>query len=612
MILAPNLPPQSNGNNGTVFVMLKTINNMIRMGRFIIIVFFLLQTSFVWAQVTVEVSSKIEVISGKPYYIHEVKRGQTLYSISKAYKVEIAEIESANPEAKQGLKTGQILKIPAKDYIAPQNITEDTGPIEIAVHIVQRGESLSSIASKYGTSLEQLRKLNPGISDNIIPGQSINVPVKATVEIDEGLIKHTVTKGETLYKIAAKYHITVTQIRMLNPGITDILSEGQIVIVGENGKIQAPIYSCENPIKPDVFKIAILIPLYLENAGRIVYDKENRDENIYTFHKPFRYIQFYEGFLMAADSAKARGMNVEIYVFDVDETPAKINKVLANPELAEMHLIIGPFFESLLDTINLFSLEHQIPMVSCILNDRISLNEPNPLFFSAITSIHDQMGGLCTYLFQKEQNSNIIISYQDKESEKLAALVLDSCLRRDSSGSRIILSNYTAEGMNGISRALVKGRKNIVISLSTGDIFLGNFLRNLNTYKESFDITLFGLPGWLEYENIDLGFANNLNTHFFASGFIDYSRDDVRHFVRAFQQRYEADANRDALLGFDVGLYFMSALNRYGTGFYNCYDNISTVTLQSTFDFKKTDSGFYNVGLNIFRMEDYQLWKVDF
>lgn len=612
MILVPNHPLLLNGNNGTVFVRLKTIIKINRMGRLLVVIFILFQTTLVWAQVPVEVSSKIEVISGNPYYIHEVLKGQTLYSISKAYKVEISEIEANNPEAKEGLKVGQLLKIPAKDYRSNSNVTQDSGPVELSIHIVQRGESLSSIATKYGTSLDQLRKLNPGISDNIVPGQSINVPVKATVGIDDGSIKHTVAKGETLYKIAAKYHITVTQLRMLNPGMSDILSEGQVIIVGENGEIQTQTYSCDKPIKPEVFKIAILIPLYLESAGRIVYDKENRDENIYTFHKPFRYIQFYEGFLMAADSAKARGMNVEIYVYDVDETPAKINKVLANPELAEMHLIIGPFFESLLDTLNLFSLEHQIPIVGCFLNDRVVLDEPNPLFFSAITSIYDQMSGLCRYFSQKEQNSNIIISYQDKESEKLAALVLDSCLRGDSSGCRIILSNYTAEGMNGISRALVKGRKNIVISLSTGDIFLGNFLRNLNTYKETYDITLFGLPGWLDYENIDLGFANNLNTHFFASGFIDYGRDDVRHFVRAFQQRFDADANRDALLGFDVGLYFMSALNRYGTGFYNCCEGMNTVTLQSQFDFKKTDSGFYNTGLNIFRMEDYQLWKVEF
>ncbi len=58
-------------------------------------------------------SDKIEKINGKEFYIHTVKKGQSLYMISKAYEVDINEIIKENPEVRDGIKSGQLLRIPA-------------------------------------------------------------------------------------------------------------------------------------------------------------------------------------------------------------------------------------------------------------------------------------------------------------------------------------------------------------------------------------------------------------------------------------------------------------------------------------------------------------------
>ena len=65
-------------------------------------------------------SAKIEKIDGKNYYIHLVKKGQSLYMISKAYEVDINVIIQENPEVKDGLKAGQKLKIPAPPLPVPR------------------------------------------------------------------------------------------------------------------------------------------------------------------------------------------------------------------------------------------------------------------------------------------------------------------------------------------------------------------------------------------------------------------------------------------------------------------------------------------------------------
>ena len=57
-------------------------------------------------------SSVIEKIDGTDYYIHTVKRGQTLYMISKAYGVEVNDLIRVNPQVKEGIRAEQKIRIP--------------------------------------------------------------------------------------------------------------------------------------------------------------------------------------------------------------------------------------------------------------------------------------------------------------------------------------------------------------------------------------------------------------------------------------------------------------------------------------------------------------------
>lgn len=91
--------------------------------RLIVFVFFLfgmLLSGEVMAQTPVVRSEKITKIGSKEYYMHSVKAGQTLYSISKVYNVSIEEIETLNPDVKNGLKVGHVLGIPVRPVPTPQ------------------------------------------------------------------------------------------------------------------------------------------------------------------------------------------------------------------------------------------------------------------------------------------------------------------------------------------------------------------------------------------------------------------------------------------------------------------------------------------------------------
>ena len=195
--------------------------------------------------------------------------------------------------------------------------------------------------------------------------------------------------------------------------------------------------------------------------------------------------------------------------------------------------------------------------------------------------------------------------------EEKAALMLDSALREKNYNHQIVV-NLTGKGLSAATKNFVKGNKeNILVSMASGDMYVGNMIRSLNEFKENYKITLFGLPGWLDYDIIDLEFLEFQNTHFFSSSFANFENSSVREFVKNFQKNYKIDPNRQAYFGFDIGLYFLTALKDYGPTFYKCIDEIEVNTLTTKFEFEFTfTEGFKNKGLYIYRMKDFQLLEV--
>lgn len=187
----------------------------------------------------------VERTDGKLFILHRITAGETLYSISKKYKVSVEEVKKANPASAQGLQVGQILKVPT--VLPAASATANTSLESAKKHTVAAGETLYSIATKYGISVDALKKANPGLSSSISVGQELNLPVTGgttttaakptttttpttTTNVSKETIEHKVAAGETFYSIAKKYNVSVEDIKKTNPGIS-ALKVGQIVKV---------------------------------------------------------------------------------------------------------------------------------------------------------------------------------------------------------------------------------------------------------------------------------------------------------------------------------------------------------------------------------------------
>lgn len=147
---------------------------------------------------------------------YTVKRGDTLYGISKQFDVPVETIKKVNNLTSNTITVGQVLSIPT-------NTTT-------ATYTVKAGDTLYKIANQYNTTVQELIELN-NLSSNILNiGQQLKVPVEGTNnQPDSNYITYTVVKGDNLYNIANKYDVTVETIKQANNLTSNLLSIGQIL-----------------------------------------------------------------------------------------------------------------------------------------------------------------------------------------------------------------------------------------------------------------------------------------------------------------------------------------------------------------------------------------------
>ncbi|MGI9544619.1 MAG: LysM peptidoglycan-binding domain-containing protein [Cyclobacteriaceae bacterium] len=180
--------------------------------------------------VAVELDSLgLEVNGDTTYVRHKVSKKETLYGLSKRYHSTVEAIVNNNPEVKDGLSVGKIIRVPYR--------IDQLGK----VHQVTAGETLYSIALFYQLEVGKLMAWNKLESHELKVGQKLNLsdspatskPKQGSFKRVPGITYHTVAPSETLYAIAKKYKVSIAALKEWNQLTGNDLQPGQLIAVSE-------------------------------------------------------------------------------------------------------------------------------------------------------------------------------------------------------------------------------------------------------------------------------------------------------------------------------------------------------------------------------------------
>lgn len=146
------------------------------------------------------------------YYI--VKKGDSLYSIARSNNMTVDKLKSLNNLTSNILSIGQKLIISSGSNV-PNN-----------VYVVKKGDTLWSIANNFNVSVNDLKNANNKSNNSLSIGEQLIIPGKSTGENVSTTI-YTVKSGDNLYSIARRYNVTVNEIKSLNNLSSNLLSIGQ-------------------------------------------------------------------------------------------------------------------------------------------------------------------------------------------------------------------------------------------------------------------------------------------------------------------------------------------------------------------------------------------------
>ena len=348
-------------------------------------------------------SHSIVYINGAKFYVHTVKAGDTLYSLSKIYGVELESITKHNPSAADGLKLDQTLKIPV---LQDQNIEKKRKKKDFEEHTVAAGETLYSISKRYAVSIETILADN----DNIDPahisigtqlyirrsemGQAPEKQVQNEWEeyknnlnsvATDGNSYYIVQGGDTLYSLCKRFGTDEQTLRSLND-LSEGLKAGSLIKVPGNntqsieatasqnvaaqeqiaaadtldpnsatgttevGLDQFGLFPQINPVQlgqDETLKVSLMLPMTRNGAPN----------NNFT--------DFYRGFLLGLEQVKGNGHKVELTLYDTDVTPEGAAAIVENEfGINQPNLIVGPVYENQLASVVSYAEGKNIPVVS--------------------------------------------------------------------------------------------------------------------------------------------------------------------------------------------------------------------------------------------------------
>jgi LysM repeat protein len=604
-----------------------------------------------YSQVIVERSNDKAIISGVAYFIHQVKKGETAYSISKAYGITVEDLDRENPPAVYGIKEGQTLRIPVKLVGDPQPAVAEPvkrihDDIKFIYHDLKAGETVYSLSKSFGVSEDEIIQSNQGIDINKLSiGTEIAVPKREFMstrqnfnEQDNKYIYHKVLMGETLSSIAKQYGLTVRQIRRENrdlrfpqvgdfvriPGvkIAEIQVPEQVkadtVSVVEEivpMKVERSGYSPVNDLKGSL-DVAVLLPFYLpENSSRTEIDsskyvkgkkvyKVNQMADEWIYPRSIDFLEMYEGILLASDTLTSLGLNINLHTYDIKDDTVEITRLISTGKLAGMDLIIGPVYSKNLNNVSEYARGLGIPVVSPVPLLNNSALQKNPTLFMSSASLEIAQRALSKKIAEYYDNNIVFIHADtlgiDEDVKRFRSMIFkelsykipyeDIKFKEFKFYSRSMFNN---DSINRLGHALSEQTNNIIIIASEDAPVISEVMDNVNGLSRRFNIKLFVYPLIRELENLDQKELFDMDILVYSPYWIDYSKKNVKQFNSKFRQRFHTQPLEKSFAwqGYDIAFYFLSGLAIHGKGFIEHPEIHYPEMLQSDYDFKRNNDG---------------------
>ncbi|MBU3680766.1 MAG: LysM peptidoglycan-binding domain-containing protein [Flavobacterium sp.] len=548
------------------------------------------------------------------YTKHTVSKGETITQIAVKYAVTPFDIYRLNPDSQTGIKENDVLLVPkitaAKPIIPAKTIHSST------TRIIQPKETWYSLSREVGVSVEQLLALNPShpelkigdtiqLAANILPKKQI-LP---TLPVVPSQGKHVVQAKETKFGIAQKYGISVVELELQNPAIVNNLAEGVELIIPKSAVVKSMDLAISTSAVPKAVdksvqqlsvnkagqnkKLVLLLPF---NAAKIQADTltplSNRLKKDAFLNLT---LDFYTGALVAIDSAKTLGINIEVQVLDSEETKSSsaLDALLKTNHFDDASAVIGPFYQQYVEKLSSKLGSKGIAVLSPLSKDAGKLNAN---VYQTMPTVELQKQTVLNYMLA--QNGNVIVIADPKKVANKSWIVQNypgvKFAKFTDKGALDPVYLKSILNKNGHNYVVLDTQKTNLILSSTAMLcsLLPNFTIQLAILEPN---------ETLDYEEIPIKRLTDLKL-LYPSVTRENNSAEAQHFRNHYKQINKVFPNQYAIRGFD--LTFDTLLRLSQNGSFDSTTTIATQQVEYQFNYANTkDNAFVNSGVYLLELQ---------
>lgn len=612
---------------------------------------------FVAISVAFATEPQVVVFNGKKYVAHTIVSGDTLYSLARTYGVTEQDILDAAKDISGETLTASQLKLGEKLFIPKK---EDKKPKRsksaYRTHIVEKGQTLYSIAKSYKISVAVLEEDNPTIDAQALkPGAELNIRRSemgyatteeierverergATLEVGEGY--HEVKPGETVYSLSRRYDISEEEFLQLNNLSSSAdLKAGMVVRVAKSTAKSETVDSPESIVADttandrrtigewfnDLFtgdEAADSVELKPVDVEFLTLGRHNR-LNV-ALMLPFHindkvnnnYVDFYKGVLLAMEDLKADGYSIDLSVYDTEHSAQKIKELVDYEDgLLDANLIIGPVYEDELRYVLDLAEDNNIPVVSPLADIE---GVKSPVLFQMQSEdsrkydkFSDVLDGSREVVMIYASSNDKAFAEEIKAEAKLAPMrELNFVFNRESYFYR-----RNADGSNGetvdIKEFMRTQTAKAFVIVADRDTDIDRILTTLSSTRASIvdrgfnvgNYMVIGNRKWSRLANIERQsfFRNNV------AFLVPYHAKRSDRAIRIFDGRYIAAYNTLPSMysyrGYDAAMIFCRKMYE---GFGEGFENESFMPLTTLYRFKYEDGIYVNTEWTLEQYTDH-------
>jgi LysM repeat protein len=513
-------------------------------------------------------------VDGKEYYLYTVQKSEGFYAISQRFGVPQSVIIEANPSAESGLKVGQILKVPAAGYTAPVTKEKVKPDFPVKTYTIRPKDTLYSLSKKYKVSVDDILKVNPEATTLSI-GDQLYIPDSVAIkkEIKQKEVQERKEQTKKYNSLAQQAFETKTDTADVNVDTLATLLDSELYL----DDIITKNYHGD-------FKVAVLLPFML--------DAQKRDASM------DRFVDFYKGCIIAADSLSKLGFNIDLHAFDIGKTHSQISSVLNNPQLKQMDLIIGPAYQSQVSYIAKFAQENNIRTVIPFSSNVPELSTNKYLY--QVVSPQKELYPILSEKFCELFKDKLVIisqteSFTTNNKSDFTDLLLPQ-LTKNNIEYKYIDDYKIAAKVDSLAKLSEKDI--IFLTPSSNEVLLNKLGEQLELITAK-NVSVFAFPEWSGYQIDEL---YSLPIYSFTSYSTDYNDKDTKRFFDIFIDKFGVPGVQQtpnyAIFGFDIFHFFINNMNKYGKRFDKHLEYISEEGIQMNFSFKRMGLGGHsNLGV---------------